>query len=149
MNRRLFNPTMSAFHHLLRRASGLFALGLALAVLMGSLCPRGWFVCVHPGQFELVDVQHAEGADVCGESDCCADAGEAGDGCLDFAVSLVFDDQLAVPTLALSHLTGGVLVALPGLLDSSDRAVVLLGVSGEQIHSPPVTPFLQHIRLLV
>jgi hypothetical protein len=149
MNQRLFNSAMSVFHQLLRRASGLFALGLALALVMGSLCPRGWFICVQPGQVELVDVQHADGADACGDSDCCADGIDVGDGCLDFAVSLVFDDQLAVPTLALTHLTGGVKVALPGLLDSSERIVAHVGAMRKQIHSPPGTACLKHISLLV
>ncbi len=153
---------MPACPYVLRCASRVFALGLALALVLGSLCPRGWFICVHPGQIALVDEQHAAGAGECAEHTCCVDGKtetkaetkaerktETPTGCLDYAVSLVFDDQLMVPSLTLTHLTGGMMAALPGLSDTSNDTVRRFGAAAEPDHSPPGTIFLRHIRLLV
>lgn len=143
---------MSAFLRQLRCAPGLLALGLAFALVMGSLCPRGWFVCVHPDQLELVDEQHADGASPCTVAACCtADrCAEDSTGCLDFAVSLLLDDQVYVPVLALSRLVGGSCESLPGLVQTADQASSrAVAVLDKQIDSPPRTSLQGEIRLLI
>lgn len=164
---RLSLPTMSALHHLLRRSTGAVALVLALAVLLGSVCPRGWFLCVHDETFALVDAHHANGsgpADCdhddecpsgCPERDGCpAGGGCPGDdgcpdgaGCLDLAVSFVLDDQTNA-ALVWGTLPSGPLIAhLPDL----DAAAALRcgspppGLAG----GPPPSPFVSLIRLQV
>lgn len=143
---------MSALHHLLRRSAGALALVLAFAVLLGSLCPRGWFVCVHDEAFVLVDGHHANADDsACGGHDgCLADGcpsvpGEE-NGCLDLALSFVLDDQtVAVPVWSVMP-RGPVLASLPDLNAAADAACV---PSHDLVGGPPPSPFITHIRLLV
>ena len=67
---------MFALHHLLRRSAGALALVLAFAVMLSSLCPRGWFICMHDEAFVLVDGHHANadkasrGDHACGDHAC-------------------------------------------------------------------------------
>ena len=131
---------MSAVRHLLRRSAGVLALVLAVAVLLGSLCPRGWFVCVHEDAVELVDGQHADAAD-CRDHACCHE-----DGCLDLAVSLVLDDQaVALPSWAALP-AGDILAELPDLTIAAADAWWPCATA---IDDPPPSPFVSHIRLLV
>jgi hypothetical protein len=143
---------MSALHHLLQRSAGATALMLALAVLMGSLCPRGWFVCVHDETMALVDGNHAvdghhaDGQDGCGERDCCPTGGAPGADCLDLALSLVLDDQTIVSPVWTALPAGTVLASLPDLTAAASRGSVPLRAL---IGGPPPSPFTTHIRLLV
>ena len=133
---------MSALHHLLRRSAGALALVLAFAVLVGSLCPRGWFVCVHDEAFVLVDGHHANEQSTCGEEDCCP----ADDNCLDLALSLVLDDQtVALPMLAALP-SGPVISSVPNLTAAALNACTPLRAV---IGGPPPSPFVSHVCLLV
>lgn len=146
---------MSALHHLLRRSAGAMALVLAFAVLLGSLCPRGWFVCVHDEAFVLVDGHHANADDAaCGEHGCPADGCPAAppapaddhDGCLDLALSFVFDDQSVALPVREELPSGPVLSCLP---DLSAAAFAVCVPSRELTGGPPPSRFIAHIRLLV
>lgn len=142
---------MSALHHLLHRSAGALALVLAFAVLLGSLCPRGWFVCVHDEAFVLVDGHHANADDAaCGDEGCpadgCPSAPAEDNGCLDLALSFVFDDQtVAVPVWGVMP-RGPVLASLP---DLSAAAIAVCVPSCDLVGGPPPSPFVTHIRLLV
>lgn len=119
---------------------------LAFAVLLGSLCPRGWFVCVHEHGVVLVDGAHALEQGECAEADCCpADADGAG-GCLDLALSLVFDDQTAALPIWDALPTGALLATLPDLNAAAQSVWLPLGA---MLGEPPPSPFVSHIRLLV
>lgn len=152
---------MSALHHLLRRSTGALALVLAFAVLLGSVCPRGWFLCVHDGALALVDGHHANGSDAagCDEDDDCPSGcpeGEGcpegddcaeGAGCLDMAVSFVLDDQTNA-TLIWGTLPSGPLIAR--LPDLNAAAALRTGSPPHELAGgPPPSPFVSHIRLQV
>ena len=114
---------------------------------MGSLCPRGWFVCLHDEAMVLVDGHHADGHDGCGEKDCCPIRGVAGAGCLDLALSLVLDDQtVALPTWAALP-AGPVIASLPDLTAAAANGST--PVRASILDGPPPSPFVAHIRLLV
>lgn len=142
---------MSALHHLLRRSAGALALVLAFAVLIGSLCPRGWFICVHDEAFVLVDGHHANADDAaCGDDGCPADGCPStpteDTGCLDLALSFVLDDQtVALPVRGVLP-SGPVLASLP---DLTAAAVTVCVPSRDLVGGPPPSPFVIHIRLLV
>lgn len=132
---------MSALHLLLRRTAGLIALGLALAVLVGSLCPRGWFVCVHEDAVTLADAGHAADDGACGEDDCCPE-----DGCLDLAISLVLDDQAAVAPVTLTLPSAMLVQVLPDARHAvTNVQVPSRGFMGD----PPLPDLIRHVRLLV
>ena len=135
---------MSVLHHLLRRRIGAIALVLACAVLVGSLCPRGWFVCVHEHGVVLVDAAHAQEHGACADADCCPADDDAG--CLDLALSLVLDDQTnALPGWDVLP-PGAVLATLPDLnAAAQSKWLAFAATLGE----PPPSPFLSHICLLV
>ncbi len=138
------------FHlHHLRRYTGALALALAFAVLLSSLCPRGWFVCVHDEALVLVDGHHAnehagESA-TCGAEDCCAGDQE---GCLDLALSLVLNDQtMALPIWNVLP-SGPVLANLPDLAAAARARTDGLPRPDADAQPPPWS-FVCHIRLLV
>jgi len=134
---------MSALHHLLHRSAGAIALVLACMVLLGSLCPRGWFVCVHDHELALVDAHHAQEHDGCAEADCCP--GDAGS-CQDLALSLVLDDQTTALLVWGVLPAGAVLATLPDLNAAAmNQRLPRRAILGE----PPPSPFVSHIRLLV
>lgn len=139
---RLFLPAMSVLHHLSRRTAGALALVLACAVLVGSLCPRGWFVCVHGQDIALAGADHADEEHGCTEQDCCPGT----DGCLDLAISLVLDDQNAGAPLPVSLPES----PMVGLLPDATRGVMTLE-SPRWIHlgDPPLPDLIRHVRLLV
>lgn len=132
---------MSALHPLLRRTAGLLALGLALVVLLGSLCPRGWFVCLHGQSVALADTGHAADDGTCGEEDCCPD-----DGCLDLAISLVLDDQAAGAPVVVSLPSAVVVELLPDAVLGATTPV--LPAPG-RLADPPLPDLIRHVRLLV
>ncbi|MBA3700719.1 MAG: hypothetical protein H0W78_17870 [Planctomycetes bacterium] len=137
---------MSALHHLLHRSTGAIALALAFAVLVGSLCPRGWFVCVHAETVALVDEHHAQdgsAGQACGEHDCCP---HDSDGCLDLALSLVLDDQTAAWQVWGALPSGAVLATVPDLSSAAGNA---WASAHQMVGGPPPSPFVVHIRLLV
>lgn len=114
---------------------------LALAVLMGSLCPRGWFVCVHEDAVALADAGHAADDGLCGEDDCCPD-----DGCLDLAISLVLDDQAAVAPVVLALPPAALVEVLP----DARHAVATVQVPPRGfLGDPPLPDLIRHVRLLV
>lgn len=135
---------MSSLHHLLRRCAGAIALVLACAVVVGSLCPRGWFVCVHEHDVVLVDGTHAQDQGDCADADCCP--AEGAGGCLDLALSLVLDDQTtALPVWGVLP-PGSVLATLPDLnAAAQSKWLAFAATLGE----PPPSPFVSHICLLV
>ena len=126
---------------LLRRTAGLLALGLALAVLVGSLCPRGWFVCVHEQSVALTHTGHATGEGVCDSDDCCP-----AQGCLDLAISLVLDDQIAAPLAPLALPVASLVEFLP---DAARDAILLETPRHAQPGGPPLPDLIRHVRLLV
>ncbi len=141
---------MSALHHLLRRSAGALALVLAFAVLLGSLCPRGWFVCVHEHDMVLVDGAHAQDQAGCNDDDCCPADAAGADGCLDLALSLVLDDQIK-PLPVRDVLPAGVVWATLPDLTAAAQSVWLPPDArmGARLGEPPPSPFVSHIRLLV
>lgn len=142
---RLFIPTMSSLLHQLRRCAGATALVLAFAVLVGSLCPRGWFVCVHEHDVVLVDGAHAQEHGDCAETDCCPTDADTG-GCLDLALSLVLDDQTNASLVWGVLPAGTVLAILPDLnAAAQNKWLTVAATLGE----PPPHPFVSHICLLV
>jgi len=150
MGYRLSITTMSAVRHLLRRCTRAIALVLALGVLLGSLCPRGWFVCVHEHGVVLVDGAHAQDQADCNDDDCCPADAAGADGCLDLALSLVLDDQIT-PMPVRDVLPAGVVWAtLPDLKVAAQSVRLPLGAwFGTKLGEPPPSPFVSHIRLLV
>ena len=139
---------MSALDHVWHRSAGALALVVAFAVLLGSLCPRGWFVCLDGENIALVDEHHADGHHTnahhgehdCGQTNC----GEKD--CLDFALSLVLDDQTVVPGNWAVLPAGCVLARLPDLTAAAANTTTRWCAD---IHVPPPLPFVRHIRLLV
>lgn len=141
-------PPMSALDHVWHRSAGAVALLVAFAVLLGSLCPRGWFVCVDGETIALVGEHHADGHHTNahhGEHDCgqtnCGDKD-----CLDFALSLVLDDQTVAPVNWGVLPPGFVLASLPDLTAAVASSPRLWCAD---IHDPPPLPFVSQIRLLV
>lgn len=132
---------MTLLHPLLRRCAGLIALGLAFAVLVGSLCPRGWFVCVHEDSVALTGAGHAADQGACDEDDCCPE-----DGCLDLAISLVLDDQTAVATAPVALPVAPLVEFLP----DARRGVAVLELPRHTLPGdPPLPALIRHVRLLV
>jgi hypothetical protein len=133
---------------ILRRSVGLIALALAVAVLLGSLCPRGWFVCLHQQTVALTDAGHATDGhgcvvdDGCGETDCCPGA----DGCLDLAISLVLDDLGAVAPVQVSLPVAPVIASLP---DATHGLATLESPPRIRLGDPPLPDLIRHVRLLV
>ncbi len=127
--------------HQLRHSAGLIAVALACAVLIGSLCPRGWFVCVHAESVALTGAGHAAEHGSCDSAACCTE-----DDCLDFAISLVLDDQVASIQAHVSL----PLAPLVEILPDTRRGV---GSLESPRHMPPDDPplpaLIRHVRLLV
>lgn len=136
---------MSSLNHVLRRSAGAIALVLAVAVLMGSLCPRGWFVCVHEHDVVLVDGTHALEHGDCADTDCCPADAETG-GCLDLALSLVLDDQTNTSPAWGVLPPGTVLAKLPDLNAAAQNKWLSFAAT---LGEPPPSPFVSHICLLV
>jgi hypothetical protein len=135
---------MSAVHHLLRRCTGAIALVLACAVVVGSLCPRGWFVCVHEHDVVLVDGAHAQEQGDCPDADCCP--ADDHTGCLDLALSLVFDDRTTALPAWDALPPGMVLATLPDLKAAAQSAWLPLKAT---LGEPSPALFVSPIRLLV
>jgi hypothetical protein len=140
---------MIPLHHLLRRSSRAMALGLVALLVVGSWCPRGWFVCLHEGEgMHLVGIDHsgdtaAGDDDDCG-GDCCPHDAE---GCLDLAVSLVGDLQSHGSPVLPALPPGSLLAALPDLA----HAVAVAGSlpSRGRIAESPPSFFVSHVCRLV
>jgi hypothetical protein len=135
---------MSTLHHLLRRCTGAIALVLACAVLVGSLCPRGWFVCVHEHDLVLVGGAHVQEQGDCPDADCCPADDDTG--CLDLALSLVLDDQTtALPVWGVLP-PGVVFATLPDLKAAAQSVWLPLDAN---LGEPPPSRFVSHICLVV
>lgn len=131
---------MTFLHPLLRRSAGLIALVLAFAVLVGSLCPRGWFVCMHEDTVALTGAGHAADQGGC-DDDCCPE-----DGCLDLAISLVLDDQTAAANVPVALPVAPVVEFLP----DARRGVAVLELPRHTLPGdPPLPDLIRHVRLLV
>jgi hypothetical protein len=125
---------MSNDRPLHQRRAGLIALALGLLVGLGSLVPRGWFLCLHDdGAVALADQAHASAQDAhhCIDDGC----GHDDTGCLDLAVALVLDDQ----PWAIAQLLVLPPAPLLLLLPSFDRVVLgrRSGRAGVPAPSPP------------